>query len=377
MSTASSNPVRVGVVGIHGFARQHLDRLRQVEGLGQARVVAAVAHAREQDPAWADQLAAAGIALLPDVDALLARDDLELVTLPLGIHLHLPMAQKVLARRLAVYLEKPVAGCLADHDRIAALTAQAGVPLFVGFQHMFLPSLRTLQSALASGRWGAVRRIVVTAGWPRDDAYYARNNWAGKLAVNGSPVRDSPANNACAHYLNLALFLAGAPGASAVPRRVDAALSRHRAIESFDTCGLHISTQGGTEVVFNASHAGAVNLQVRVRIECERASITNADAGAPKLWCVSTGEEFAPEADSHPLPYLHACRHLRGGTDPVGTLALARPHTQVIETVHQGPIGTRSGDPVAIDRALDAAHAAGEPLVLPGTTLATGLVCPA
>ena len=51
---------------------------------------------------------------------------------------------------------------------------------------------------------------MVEAAWPRYFNYYARNNWAGKLAMNGTWVFDSPVNNACAHYLNLALFWAGA-----------------------------------------------------------------------------------------------------------------------------------------------------------------------
>jgi predicted dehydrogenase len=355
-----TSQLQVGVVGIHGFARVHLKNLLALREQGLIAGLAAVAHAREQDPAYAAELERAGVALVPDLAALLARPGLGLVTLPVGIHLHVPMTEAVLAQDLPVYLEKPVAGCLADVDRLCAHPRAARV--MVGFQHLYVPSIRALRARLAAGDFGRVRRAVVTSGWPRDRAYYQRSNWAGQLTVGGTVVRDSPANNACAHHLNLAMFLCGGQ-----PVGVRAALGRANPIPSFDTGCIQVRMSAGAEVVFSASHAGERNLGVRLRLECERATITCADLDTVPQWQVEAGSPLDIGIEPNQWSYRLAVEHLQGGSAPVCTLAEARAHAQVIEAAHRAPIvdlpGRREGAKgwtlPGIDAALDRAHAAG------------------
>jgi hypothetical protein len=74
--------------------------------------------------------------------------------------------------------------------------------------------------------------------WPRSRSYYRRGGgWGGRIEMNGVPVYDSIAANACAHYLHNMLFVLGdAPDESAVPLRVEAECLRANDIENFDTC---------------------------------------------------------------------------------------------------------------------------------------------
>lgn len=372
-----TSQLQVGVVGIHGFARTHLKNLLALREQGLIAGLAAVAHAREQDPAYAAELERAGVALVADLAALLARPGLGLVTLPVGIHLHVPMTEAVLAQDIPVYLEKPVAGCLADVDRLCAHPRAARV--MVGFQHLYVPGIRALRARLAAGGFGRVRRAVVTSGWPRDRAYYQRSNWAGQLNVGGTVVRDSPANNACAHHLNLALFLCGCQ-----PVGVRAALGRANPIPSFDTGCIQVRMSTGAEVVFSASHAGERNLGVRLRLECERATITCADLDTVPQWQVEGGAPLDIGIEPNQWSYRLAVERLQGGSAPVCTLAEARAHAQVIEAAHRFPIvdlpGRREGAKgwtlPGIDAALDRAHAAGTGLAgIDGLELGAETAC--
>src|SRR5918992_777122 len=94
----------------------------------------------------------------------------------------------------------------------------AGRQVSIGYQWSFCP---------------AIQRLASMVLWPRDETYYLRNKWAGRLFTGqGHPVFDSPVNNACAHYLhNMFYVLGDRTDTSAVPARVTAELYRANSIE--------------------------------------------------------------------------------------------------------------------------------------------------
>lgn len=329
----SAAPLRVAVVGIHAFARDHLNHLLQLHHEGVVRLEAAVAHQRERDEAWAAKLEGEGIRLVPDLDALLALPGPELVTLPVGIHLHLPFARTVLAAGKACFLEKPAAATLAEADALARSEAAAGKPLFIGFQDLFHPATWELKRRLVAGAIGRVRRITVSAVWARPAAYYARNRWAGRLVIDGAPVRDSPANNACAHYLALALFLAGSrEGDSTWPLAVSGGLWRGQAIESFDTASLRYATDSGVEVVFNVTHLNDATWGPWIRIDGDAGSVVNDGLITDSVWTLPDGE--VPVVGRMDARFRHVATVMRGGSAPVCTIAHAAAHCAAIELAH-------------------------------------------
>jgi hypothetical protein len=94
------------------------------------------------------------------------------------------------------------------------------------------------------------------ACWPRGDQYYGRNDWAGAIQRDGLWTMDSPASNALAHFINVALFFAGpTPETSATPVAVEAELYRARRIENYDTCSLRLHLPGGVPLLVIFTHA--------------------------------------------------------------------------------------------------------------------------
>lgn len=326
-----------GVVGIHGFSRSHIQSLQTLmQQKEPASLVAAVGHARELDEPFAAGLETSGVKLVPDLAALLALGNkLDVITLPVGIHLHVPMALQALNAGYHVYLEKPVVGAIQDGLFLAAEAAKAKGRLFIGYQDMYQPLSYALKNELLAGDYGALRKITVMAAWPRTFKYYARNNWAGKLKVNGVWVLDSPVNNACAHYLNLALFWAGpAAPVSAHPVTVTAELARANPIESADTTCLKISTAEGVEVVFAASHACRESKGPVFRLDCEKASLTVRHNPKSLLtWTVDRpGKPPEVRGESLPsvIPLGQVARVLNGESCPVGTVEQALEQTRAV-----------------------------------------------
>lgn len=272
---------RIALVGVTGYGRVHFGHLRDLAEAGECDFAAAAVVNPESSEAdeplsW---LRSRGAAIYPTANALFAAESgrLDLVCLPVGIAAHEPLVKAALAVGANVLVEKPAAGCVAAVDRmIAAEQAASPHRVFVGFQHVSAPEVREIRRIIASGTLGAPLRVVCTGIWPRGDAYYARNNWAARLAVpDGTPVRDSPANNAFAHYLNLALcFASRDPAMPAEPVTAEGALYRARPeIETFDTCMVRFRTADGVPVLLCLSHASDKVSNPRIRVECERGTV--------------------------------------------------------------------------------------------------------
>ena len=366
--------IAVGVIGIHGFSRLHLTQFLARQAVGECRVVAAVAHQRERDEAYATALEAQGVRLVPDLDSLLALD-LQLISVPLGIHLHAPVAERCLRAGRDVYLEKPIAASVAEVNALAKAERDSGRILFIGFQDLYQPGLWELRRRLQADTWGQVKQITITVGWPRHRSYYARNPWAGKMTLGDALVRDSIANNACAHFLNVGLFLA-----SGHMTATTAELGRAYDIESFETCSMRVETASGIQVVFNASHLCSKEFGPRLRIDCEHGTITteNLERGDP--WQLPGGGTI-PVPPRHEQPYREALAHLSGKPATICRISDCRAHTAVIEAAHLGCQIRQISDTIAddekivhpqMDAALALAHERG--CTLGETKLIRGLV---
>lgn len=251
--------VRFGVVGVKGFSTRHLSWVSRAAAVGAPVRLTAVATIVDDPEAKAsgEDLAKNGVKVVKDYDDLLAmKKDVDIITLPVGIHLHESLASKGLRAGFPVYMEKPAAGTVDEVAKLAAAEKESGKRLFVGFQTLFQPSTWVLKRQLLDGTIGMLKKIVITVAWPRFMSYYRRNRWAGKTEIDGQKIFDCPMNNSSAHFLNAALFLAGATlENSAVPTGVKTELYHASPIESADSDFSRFTTREGVEIIFNASHA--------------------------------------------------------------------------------------------------------------------------
>lgn len=270
--------VKVGIVGIGGYGRVLLDTLFEKQMRDVARVDVAVVRSPKRS---AEHLAvlrkhSPNVKIFQTLEeAVSSGVELDLMILPVGIGAHRDMTEQALAAGWNVMVEKPLAGSEVEAEAIVRASEQTDHFVAVGFQDMYGPAALEMKDAVLSGVIGEICLVRLLGIWGRSVDYFNRNAWAGRLEYDGQPIYDSPFNNAFAHYLNLALFLAGPDRESAaLPVAVDGTMWRAHDIESCDTANLFWQTESGPEVSVFLSHAASFNVQPRLVVKGTRGSLT-------------------------------------------------------------------------------------------------------
>ncbi|MEM6314402.1 MAG: Gfo/Idh/MocA family oxidoreductase, partial [Planctomycetota bacterium] len=335
---------RVGLVGLSGYAEVICQLLRGEGDEPRGRTVLSDLFVPdpEKHAALIDELRGAGVVVHGSYEALLA-GSAEAVWLPTPIHLHRPMTEATLAAGKAVMLEKPVAGCIDDHDAIAAAAKDRAV--LVGFQDIYRPNTAALKRCLIDGMFGKPMRAVVHGIWPRPASYYQRNDWAGALRRHDTWVLDSPLNNAMAHFVNQPLFLLGPTlDTAATVARVTVELWRARpGIENFDTCSLRVGLgRGGDtlDLVVIYTHAGRTTQHPQLDIDTDRGTLSISFDGNATFTTHDGETQSANQVDdlSCRPPMARALGAAVLGDEPdvaVATLATSRAHSVLVSAVSE------------------------------------------
>lgn len=279
-AASGHRPIRIGIIGMGGYAGVHHVAVRGLETTGEARLVCTCdpGHATFADQAANWSLASRGVAIHGDYRAMLDAHagELDVLAVPTPIPLHAEMHREGARRGLAVYLEKPPTLDPAELERMIAQDRSARVPTLVGFNFTGEDARRRLKRRLLEGEFGTPREAHLLGLWPRPDRYYLRNTWAGRLAGKDKRlILDSPVGNALSHHVHNILHWAGLGGIDhwAAPVAVRARLYRAHAIEGADTFLVSAETDSGVRVRIALSHACHGPHIHRETLVCENATI--------------------------------------------------------------------------------------------------------
>jgi UDP-N-acetyl-2-amino-2-deoxyglucuronate dehydrogenase len=194
-----------GIVGTGVIAAIHADAIALLSktGLPGVRLVAVTDVAAGAAAAFA---AAHGCPAEPDLGALLARPDIEVVCVcvPSGLHAEVGIRAARAGKHLVV--EKPIDVSLAAADRLIDAARAAGVALTVISQHRFDPGLVELRRLLDAGALGRLVLGEASTKWYRSQAYYDSAAWRGTYAMDGGSLM-----NQGVHYLDLLRWCLGPP----------------------------------------------------------------------------------------------------------------------------------------------------------------------
>lgn len=150
MSKPTFEPVRIGVVGLGSFGRQHALTLA---GISEASLVALVARRQQSLDAVRDRLP--GVPGWLDLDKALAESDAEAWVVASSTASHVPVAKALLAAGKCVLLEKPVADNLAEAESLAPLVEPDSRNLMLGHIVLFNSEFLALQDEVR--RRGPIR----------------------------------------------------------------------------------------------------------------------------------------------------------------------------------------------------------------------------
>lgn len=326
-------PVAIGIAGLGGYAA--CARREVLEAMKQPHPLVRLAAIGEPDLAGhaeaADEVRGMGIPLFDSYQRML-KGEIEAVWLPVPIELHRPMTEEALAAGKAVLCEKPPAGAVDDLEAMIAARDRANLPCVVGYQDIYHPATMVLKQQILTGQIGHVRSASVMACWPRDDRYWGRNKWAGRIRRNGVWVMDSPANNALSHYINLTLFLLGSePYLPAVPEMVEAELYRAGPIENYDTVSMRITLKGDVSALALLTHACMQKVDPVVQITGDRGMIRVYGSNHAEITS-TRGVQSVSLLGSRQHMIARFAKLVRGEADDraVATLESAMPHLMAI-----------------------------------------------
>lgn len=202
---SSTQPLRVGVVGL-GFAGEtHLKSYLQIPNVQAV----ALAGLEEDKLAWLGETYNVPH-LYRHYEDLLARDDLDVVSVCVPNYLHAPIAIAALEAGRHVLCEKPLARTAAEAEAIVQAAKRANRVLHVAFNHRQRGDVQTLKRYIDAGNLGRIYHAKAT--WMRRRGIPGLGSWfTNKEMAGGGPLIDLGV-----HVLDLALFLLGEPEVTTV-----------------------------------------------------------------------------------------------------------------------------------------------------------------
>lgn len=266
--------IRAAIIGISGYGGTIYNDLIRENANGILEISAATVINQDQEKEKCDTLRAMGCRLYTDYREMLANEKLDICFIPTGIHLHAPMTIAALEAGVNVVVEKPAAATVQEVESMKAAAAKAGKFVAVGYQTMYAPETELMKRTITEGAIGKIKTVKCLAMWPRTFKYYSRNNWAGKIALNGKWVLDSPFNNALAHQFNMISFLGGESfEKSASLSTLQSELYRVNDIQSADTAAIRFYSESGTKFFFTVTHACEENFGPEISVIGEKGRI--------------------------------------------------------------------------------------------------------
>jgi predicted dehydrogenase len=327
-----SAPLKVAVVG-GGIGTQHIDALIK---LPEQFELAAFC---DLDPAKAEAIAERyDIGSTTSYAGLLAQDEIDIVDLCTPAGLHVAQTEAALQAGKHVICEKPLAGSLAEVDRLAALAEATGKHVSPIFQYRFGNGFRRLLHLRDKGLLGRTYLATVETHWRRGAEYYAVP-WRGRLATELGGCLTSQAIHA--HDM---LVHALGPIRSVHARTA----TRVNPIETEDCAVVSLELADGALAALSVTMGAAVE-HSRLRFYFERVTVESSlSPYRPHLepWRfegvdeATSGEIEAALADIIPQPEhfegqfsrLHAA--LTAGRPPPVTLADARAAIELLTAAY-------------------------------------------
>ena len=200
-----TRPLRAGIVGLGWAGEQHLKSYVDLPGV---EAVALAGLEEERLEALGESYGVPN--LYKDYEGLVAREDLDVVSVCTPNHLHAPIAVAALEGGKHVLCEKPLARTGAEAGSIVRAAREAGRVVQVAFTQRERGDVQALKRHVLEGNLGRVYHVK--ASWMRRDGIPGMGSWfTSKEMAGGGPLIDLGV-----HMLDMALYLLGEPEVESV-----------------------------------------------------------------------------------------------------------------------------------------------------------------
>jgi predicted dehydrogenase len=252
-------PYGFGIVGCGMIAHFHARAIGDVRG---AKLVAV--HTSKPEHGRSVAALAGGCEIYTDLNAMLARDDLHVVTIctPSGAHLEPALAAAKAGKHVVV--EKPLEITLRRCDAVVRACDKAGVKLATIFPSRFSPANQALKAAVDEGKFGRLTLGDTYVKWWRSQEYYDSGGWRGTWDLDGGGAL----MNQAIHNVDLLYWLMGPVGE--ITAFTDTLAHKRIAVE--DTAVACLRFENGALGVIEATTSAHPGLLKRVELHGDHGS---------------------------------------------------------------------------------------------------------
>lgn len=253
----TSDVLRIGLVGAGAISTQHLEA---IAGLPTTRLTA-VASASEARARAAGE--AHGVPWTTRLEDLLARDDVDAVTICSPSGLHPDQALAALRAGKHVLIEKPIALTVEQADAVVAEAGARGLVAAMVSQRRFEPAVRALKAVVDEGLLGRIALVIGEGLYFRPQSYYDSAAWRGTHDLDGGVLM-----NQAIHTVDLMRWIGGP--ATAVSGQI---ATLGHAMEAEDTATLSIRFASGALGVLAATTCVHPERPVELRVHGDQGHV--------------------------------------------------------------------------------------------------------
>ncbi len=314
----SGGAVGFGVIGAGLVGPTHASAAARAPG---GQLVAVCDLMAERAEAVAEQY---GAIPLTEVDALLARDDIQIVSICLPTRLHLEVAERAVAAGKHIMVEKPLELNLERADRLLQAASAAGVQVSAIFNRRFIPALKATKRAVEEGLLGEILVADMYYKSFRSQEYYDDSGWRGTWEQEGGAALI----NQGIHGVDLLRWVAGP-----VARIFGYTDHLRRAIEADDTTAAVARYANGAMGVIQAMTSVEPRLLDRLEFHGTKGTI-QLEGYRIANWAVPGAESWPAEVEAEEQALLATTKSLES----------AGHHAQIADMV----AAIREGRPPAV-----------------------------
>jgi len=139
-----------------------------------------------------------------DVQAMLDKEDIDVVCVCTPNGLHADQALQVLKSRRHVVVEKPMSLTKADGEKIIFEALRVNKQVFCVMQNRYSPPSVWMKDLVESGKLGKIFMVNIDLFWNRDDRYYKTGGWKGVKALDGGTLFTQ-----FSHFIDIMYWLFG------------------------------------------------------------------------------------------------------------------------------------------------------------------------
>lgn len=283
------NSYNVAVIGAGAIGLNHIDSFQKHP---DAKVVAVAEVSPERGQEAVDKFNVPE--LVTDYKTLLAREDIDVVSIALPNYLHAPVGLEALQAGKNVMIDKPIATNAADAQKLVEEAQKQGTLLMVGQNQRMTPTVQTAKQLIMRGDLGEVyhakTQMQRRSGIPRIGSWFTQTKFAGGGATYDIGV----------HALDRALYLMG---------EFDAASVSGQTFAKFGPRGLGDGSWGKGEIdpnkPFDVDDLSIALIKLKsgrtVLLEASWAGHLN-EADGTQLFGTDAGLQFSPLQKLHNTP---------------------------------------------------------------------------